>query len=117
MRSQDRIDRFFLGRINERARVYDQNVGLVGGRRNFHAALQHASEHELGVHQIFGAAKTDHADFCAHQDELNRFALFDGDVVVAVCDRFTVFLDLNCVAIQNPDRDFLSAEFDGSVCR
>src|SRR6202011_5601080 len=62
----DCIDRFFLGGINERARVYDQNVGLVGRGRDFHAALQYASEHDLGVHQIFGATKTDHADFCAH---------------------------------------------------
>src|SRR5437763_5157516 len=43
--------------------------------------------------------------------------LLDSDVVVASCDRFTVFLNLNCVAIQNPDRDFLSAEFDRSVRR
>jgi hypothetical protein len=62
--------------------------------------LQNASEHDLGVHQIFGAAKTDHADFCAHvKTEPDRAALFNGDVVVAVRHRLAIFLDLNCVAV------------------
>ena len=49
--------------------------------------------------------------------ELDRTALFDCYVVIVVRDRFAIFLDLNCLAIQNPDGDFLSTEFDGSIRR
>ena len=31
-------------------------------RRDFHAALQHAPEHDLGIDQVLGAAEADHPD-------------------------------------------------------
>ena len=67
MRRQNRVDRFFFGRIDEGAGVDDEHVGVVRRRSDFHSALEHASEHDLGVHQIFGAAETNHTDFCAHR--------------------------------------------------
>ena len=63
MRFQNRRDRFFLGRINERAGVDHEHVGFIGLRRNLHPALEHAAQHDFGVDQILGAAETDHADF------------------------------------------------------
>src|SRR5205085_8359866 len=43
--------------------------------------------------------------------------LLDRDVVVAAGNRLAVFLNLNCFAIQNADRDFLAAEFHRPVRR
>ena len=63
MRLEDRLDRFFLRRIDERARVHHQHVGVVSIRGYLHSALQNAAEHDLGIDQIFRAAETDHADF------------------------------------------------------
>src|SRR5947209_13094195 len=66
MRAQNRFDRFFLCGIDERACVYHQHVGVIGRRSDFHSALENASEHNLGIHQVLGASETDHADFGTH---------------------------------------------------
>ena len=63
MRAENRIDRFLLGRIDERTGVHHQHIGLLCVRRDFHSALQNAAEHDLGVDQILGATETDHAHF------------------------------------------------------
>src|SRR5262252_4241671 len=42
-------------------------------------------------------------------------ALLDRDVFVTTSDRLTVLLDLNRVAIQNPDRDFLAMKLYRAV--
>src|SRR6266404_2817860 len=65
MRIENRIDRFLLGRIDERARVHDQHVGFLRARCDFHSALQNTPEHDFGVDQVFGATETDHAHFRA----------------------------------------------------
>ena len=46
MRLEDRLDRFFLGRIDEGAGVHDQDIGFVGVGGDLHPALEHAAEHE-----------------------------------------------------------------------
>ena len=66
MRFKNRLDRFFLGRIDERACVDDQNVGILCACGDFHAVLQNASEHDLSIDKILGAAEADHANLCAH---------------------------------------------------
>ena len=58
---KDCVDRFFLRRIDERARVHHENVGFLGDGRDLHSALQNAAEHDFGIDQIFRAAETDHA--------------------------------------------------------
>src|SRR5579864_708579 len=66
MRIENRLDRFLLCRIDERARVYHQHVGVIGGGSDFHSPLQNTAEHNFGIHQILGASEADHADLCAH---------------------------------------------------
>jgi hypothetical protein len=62
VRIEDCFDRFLLGRINECAGVHHQHICLIGARGDFHSVLQHASEHDLGIDQIFRATEADHAD-------------------------------------------------------
>ena len=63
MRFQNRFDRLFFRGVDERAGVNHQHIRLVGARRDFESALEHASKHDLGVDQILGATEADHADF------------------------------------------------------
>jgi hypothetical protein len=59
---QNRIDAFFLRRVNERASIDDNNIGLRRFVRNFDAILQQRAEHDLSIDQILGAAQRDQAD-------------------------------------------------------
>ena len=63
MRLEDRVDRFFLRGIDERAGVHHEDVGLLGDGSDFHSVLQHTPEHDLGVDQVLRATQADHADF------------------------------------------------------
>src|SRR4029434_883898 len=62
VRLQNRLDAFLFGGINERTGVDDENVGILRPRSDFHAALQHAAEHNFCIDEVLRAAKTDHAD-------------------------------------------------------
>ncbi len=70
VRFQDGFDRFLFRRVDERARVDDEDVGIgrVGG--DGHPAGANAAQHDLGVHQVLGAPQADHTD-------LGRLALTD----------------------------------------
>ena len=61
MRVEDGVDRLFLRRIDERAGVDDKHVGIFGVRRDLHAVLQDAAEHDLGIDEVLRAAEADHA--------------------------------------------------------
>ena len=59
---QDRVDRFLLGRIDKRAGIYHDHVGVFGAGGDLRAAgLQHA-HHHLAIDEVLGAAKADKAD-------------------------------------------------------
>lgn len=112
---QDRFDRLFFCGIDERAGVYHQDVGVVSRGSDLHPALQNASEHDLGIDQIFGASEADHADFSAHGGTLWWRWLFDGDVYIVTAHRFSVFGDSNRFPIQNSNGDLLTVEFNWTV--
>src|ERR1035441_6663181 len=59
---KNRVHAFFLRGINERTGVDDDGVGLRGVIRDLDAALEQRAEHDLGVHEIFGAAKGNKSD-------------------------------------------------------
>src|SRR5947207_2286435 len=46
-----------------------------------------------------------------------RRGLLDSDVGVGLGQRFAIFPDLDCFAVQDPDRDMLAAEFDNAIGR
>ena len=59
---------FLPGRLNEAAGVDQQYGRLLGFLNPQPASLLQEAVHHLAVHQVFGAAEADHADFpgCAH---------------------------------------------------
>jgi hypothetical protein len=59
---EDRVHAFLLRGINEGTRVDDHDVGLGGVIRDLDAVLEQRAEHDLGVHQIFGATERDQPD-------------------------------------------------------
>ena len=84
-------------------------------RSDFHAALKHAAEHDLGIDKILGAAQADHPDFRAHGRREPMKALFNGDVVVFFFHEFAVFLDLNGVSVKHSHHDMLAAKFHRAI--
>src|SRR5205823_3304441 len=54
---EDRIDTFFLGRIDERAGVDDYNIRAGGVVGDLDAALHERAEHDFGIDEILGAAE------------------------------------------------------------
>src|SRR4051794_22428276 len=46
MRFEDRLDRFFFRRIDERAGVHDEHVSVISIGGDPHSALQHAAKHD-----------------------------------------------------------------------
>ena len=46
-----------------------------------------------------------------------RRGLLDSYVGVGLGQRFAIFPDLDCFAVQDPDRDMLAAEFDNAIGR
>ena len=59
---EDGVHAFLLGRINKGAGVDDDHVGLGGIIGDLDAVLQEGAEHDLGVHEVLGAAERNHAD-------------------------------------------------------
>ena len=59
---EDGVHALLLRGINEGAGVDDDGVGLRGVIGDLDAALEQRAEHDLGVHEIFGAAERNHAD-------------------------------------------------------
>ena len=62
---QDGIDRFFLGGVDETARVDHEHVGLIGMRGEFVAAGDKLPHHDFTIDEVFGTAQTDETDFQA----------------------------------------------------
>ena len=60
---EDRVDGFFLGRVDETAGIYDQNFGLIGMWRQLVAAGHQLPHHHFTVHKVFGTTQTDKTDF------------------------------------------------------
>ena len=61
-RFEDGVHAFFLRGINERTGVHDDGIGLRGVIGDFDAAFHERAEHDLGIHEIFGAAERNQAD-------------------------------------------------------
>ncbi len=59
---ENRIGRFGLGRIDERARVHDHGVGLARLGDEFPAFTPELRDHDLGVDQVLRAAQADKGD-------------------------------------------------------
>ena len=58
---EDRVDRFLLGPVDERARVDDDDVRLFRVRHQPVPALRQVPEHHLAVDEVLGAPQADHA--------------------------------------------------------
>ncbi len=63
VRLEDRFDGLLLRRINKRAGVDDQHVGLLGIGGDLHPALDDAAEHHLRVHEVLRTTEADDPDF------------------------------------------------------
>jgi len=63
---EDVVDRFLLGRVDERTGVHDHDVGLVLIGHDFHAGLVEVADHDFAIDEIFRAAEGDEGDFDAH---------------------------------------------------
>ena len=59
---EDRVDRLLLGRVDERARVHDEHVGVGGVLRELVPRLLRKPEHDLGVHEVLGTAERNHSN-------------------------------------------------------
>ena len=57
------VHRFLLRRLDEAAGVDDQDVGIVGARREFVAVARENAHHHLAIHEVFGASQADESDF------------------------------------------------------
>ena len=65
---ENRVDRLFLRRVDERARVHDQHVGLGRIRRQRVAALLREAHHHLGIDEVLRAAERDETNL--HLDSI-----------------------------------------------
>ena len=54
---------FFFGRIDEGAGVNDDHISLFRFGNNYHPSLVQMPDHDLAIHEIFGATERDEADF------------------------------------------------------
>ena len=59
---KNRVHAFFLGRIDEGTGVDDDGIGLSGVVGDFNAGFKQGTEHDFGIHQIFGAAQRNQPD-------------------------------------------------------
>jgi len=59
---QDALDGFLLGRLEERAGVDDDDVGLFGLGDEGHAGLLEVADHDLAIDEIFRATEGDETD-------------------------------------------------------
>lgn len=55
-------DRFLLGRVDERARVHDDDIGLFRFGNDRHAGFMQVADHDLAIDEIFRAAERDETD-------------------------------------------------------
>ena len=60
---QDGVNRLALGRLDEAARVDNDDVGVSGARRQLVAPAGQDAEHHFAVHQVLGTAQTHHSHF------------------------------------------------------
>ena len=60
---EDRVDGLAFGRVDEAARIDDENVGIFRQRGQFEALARQDAEHDFAVHEILGTAQTDHSHF------------------------------------------------------
>ena len=60
---QNRVDRFFLRRGDEAARIDDQDVGFFRARRKFIAVSRENAHHHLAIHEVFRATQADESCF------------------------------------------------------
>ena len=61
---QDRVDRLLLRRVDEAARIDDDDIGLVEVVRDRDGGITlKLSKHDLGIDEILRTAEGDHADF------------------------------------------------------
>ena len=60
---QDRVHRLLLGRVDERAGVHDDDVGVFGARRDLGPTLREQAHHDLAVHQVLGTAQAHESYF------------------------------------------------------
>ena len=55
--TEDGVDGFLLGHVDERAGVDDEDIGEFRIGRERHAGLREVADHDFGVDQVFGAAE------------------------------------------------------------
>ena len=58
---QDGVDRLLLGRIDERAGIHHDDVGIFGAGGDLRAVVRQQAHHDFGVDQVFGASEGDKA--------------------------------------------------------
>ena len=56
---EDRVDRFLLGRVDERARVDDEHLGVAGVGGDLVPRVAREAEHHLAVDEVLRAAEGD----------------------------------------------------------
>ncbi len=60
---QNRLDGLLLRRLDEAARIDDQDVRLIRPRSDLIAAPRENAHHHLAVHEVFGTTQADESDF------------------------------------------------------
>lgn len=58
----DAVDRFLLGLLYEPARIDDHDFGVLGLTRQFESARDERTQHDFGIHLVFGTSKVDETD-------------------------------------------------------
>ncbi len=69
---ENRVDRFLLRGVDETARVYDENVRLVGMRGELMPAGSELAHHHFTIDEVFRAAEADKTDFQGRYYKNNR---------------------------------------------
>ncbi len=59
---EDGVDRLLLGRVDERAGVDDDDVGVAGVGGDLVPGLSRVAQHDLAVDEVLRAAERDEAD-------------------------------------------------------
>ena len=70
---QHRGNGLFLGRLNEGARVDNQNIGFRRVIGQLNAVVLEFPQHDFRIHQILGTAKTDKT--CFHKKTSCKYTL------------------------------------------
>ena len=72
---QNRVDRFLLRRLDEAARVDDEDFGFFGARREFVAVARENAHHHLAIHEVFRATQRNESDL-GHGAKMRTGATF-----------------------------------------